>query len=54
MEYALNVESLQSTAYNPAGLITARVFLGFFEACFGPAIPLYYCEVHNSEGWTGR
>ncbi|KAL1754194.1 major facilitator superfamily domain-containing protein [Schizophyllum commune] len=36
------VSTLMSTAYNPAGLITARVFLGFFEACFGPAIPLYY------------
>ncbi|KAL1746043.1 major facilitator superfamily domain-containing protein [Schizophyllum fasciatum] len=36
------VSTLMSTAFNPAGLITARVFLGFFEACFGPAIPLYY------------
>ncbi|TRM62229.1 major facilitator superfamily domain-containing protein [Schizophyllum amplum] len=36
------VSTLMATAYNPAGLITARVFLGFFEACFGPAIPLYF------------
>uniref|UniRef100_D8QED4 Major facilitator superfamily (MFS) profile domain-containing protein n=1 Tax=Schizophyllum commune (strain H4-8 / FGSC 9210) TaxID=578458 RepID=D8QED4_SCHCM len=36
------VSTLMATAYNSAGLITARVFLGFFEACFGPAIPLYY------------
>lgn len=33
----------QSTGYNPAGLIIARIGLGFFEAGFGPAIPLYFC-----------
>lgn len=34
----------QSTAYNPAGLIAARIGLGFFETGFGPAIPLYFCR----------
>ncbi|KDQ58571.1 hypothetical protein JAAARDRAFT_128911 [Jaapia argillacea MUCL 33604] len=34
--------TLMSTAYNPAGLMVARVLLGVFEAGFGPAIPLYF------------
>ncbi|KAK7678322.1 hypothetical protein QCA50_018670 [Cerrena zonata] len=33
--------TLMSTAFNFPGLITARVFLGIFEAGFGPGIPLY-------------
>ncbi|KAJ7689412.1 MFS general substrate transporter [Mycena rosella] len=31
-----------STAFNFAGLITGRVFLGVFESGFGPVIPLYF------------
>ncbi|KAI0687669.1 major facilitator superfamily domain-containing protein [Cytidiella melzeri] len=33
--------TLLSTAYNPAGAMVCRVFLGVFEAGFGPGIPLY-------------
>ncbi|KAF7318853.1 MFS general substrate transporter [Mycena chlorophos] len=34
--------TLMSTTTNFGGLMTARVFLGIFEAGFGPVIPLYY------------
>ncbi|RDB29892.1 hypothetical protein Hypma_014036 [Hypsizygus marmoreus] len=34
--------TLMSTAFNFEGMMTARVFLGVFEAGFGPAIPLYF------------
>lgn len=27
--------------------MTARVFLGIFEAGFGPAIPLYFCRLFS-------
>ena len=37
-------KSLQSTGFSYGGLLTARVVLGVFEAGFGPAIPLYFCE----------
>ncbi|KAJ7634656.1 MFS general substrate transporter [Roridomyces roridus] len=33
--------TLMSTAFNFGGLITARLFLGIFEAGLGPVIPLY-------------
>ena len=33
----------QSTAFNFAGLMVARIGLGVFEAGFGPGIPLYMC-----------
>ncbi|KAI0346154.1 MFS general substrate transporter [Trametopsis cervina] len=33
--------TLLSTSFNPAGAIVCRVFLGVFEAGFGPGIPLY-------------
>ncbi|KAL0959650.1 hypothetical protein HGRIS_011351 [Hohenbuehelia grisea] len=36
------VSTLMSTGFNLGGLVTARVFLGVFEAGFGPAIPLYF------------
>ncbi|KAK0436347.1 MFS general substrate transporter [Desarmillaria tabescens] len=36
--------TLMSTAFNFGGLLTARVFLGIFEAGFGPGIPLYFCN----------
>ncbi|KAI0002596.1 major facilitator superfamily domain-containing protein [Russula compacta] len=34
--------TLMSTATNEAGLMTARIGLGVFEAGFGPGIPLYF------------
>ncbi|PAV15126.1 MFS general substrate transporter [Pyrrhoderma noxium] len=33
--------TLSSSAFNFPGIMVARLFLGVFEACFGPAIPLY-------------
>ncbi|KAI0078355.1 MFS general substrate transporter [Panus rudis PR-1116 ss-1] len=33
--------TLMAAGFNFPGLIVARVFLGIFEACFGPGIPLY-------------
>ncbi|KAI0322911.1 MFS general substrate transporter [Amylostereum chailletii] len=34
--------TLMSTGFDFGGLITARIFLGVFEAGFGPGIPLYF------------
>ncbi|KDN42315.1 hypothetical protein RSAG8_06806, partial [Rhizoctonia solani AG-8 WAC10335] len=34
--------ALQASAFNYAGIVTARYFMGFFEAGFGPTIPFYY------------
>ena len=34
----------QSTAFNFEGLVVCRLLIGVFEAGFGPAIPLYFCE----------
>ena len=34
----------QSAGFNFAGLMTARVVLGVFEAGFGPVITLYFCK----------
>ncbi|KAI0322910.1 MFS general substrate transporter [Amylostereum chailletii] len=34
--------TLMAIGFNFAGLVTARVALGVFEACFGPGIPLYF------------
>ncbi|KAL0578998.1 hypothetical protein V5O48_002993 [Marasmius crinis-equi] len=34
--------TLMSTGFNFGGLMTTRVFLGIFEAGFGPAIPVYF------------
>ncbi|KAI3613176.1 major facilitator superfamily protein [Moniliophthora roreri] len=34
--------TLMAAGFSFGGLITARVFLGVFEAGFGPAIPLYF------------
>ncbi|KAF9500712.1 MFS general substrate transporter [Pleurotus eryngii] len=34
--------TMMATGFNIGGLVAARVFLGIFEACFGPAIPLYF------------
>ncbi|KAF9077414.1 major facilitator superfamily domain-containing protein [Rhodocollybia butyracea] len=34
--------TLMSTGFDFGGLMTARVFLGIFEAGFGPVIPLYF------------
>ncbi|EJD52976.1 MFS general substrate transporter [Auricularia subglabra TFB-10046 SS5] len=33
--------TLQATAFNFAGLIVCRLFIGVFEAAFGPGIPVY-------------
>ncbi|KAF9043545.1 MFS general substrate transporter, partial [Hymenopellis radicata] len=41
--------TLMATAKNFGGLVTARVFLGLFEACFGPGIPLYYSLFYTKE-----
>ncbi|CAK5261948.1 unnamed protein product, partial [Mycena citricolor] len=37
--------------FNLPGLVVARVFLGIFEAGFGPMIPVYFCM---SRGWVIR
>ncbi|CAE6451271.1 unnamed protein product [Rhizoctonia solani] len=34
--------ALQASAFNYPGIVTARYFMGFFEAGFGPTIPFYY------------
>jgi len=34
--------TMMATGFSFGGLMTARVFLGIFEAGFGPAIPLYF------------
>ncbi|KAG8778846.1 hypothetical protein FRC12_024775 [Ceratobasidium sp. 428] len=34
--------TLQAAAFNFGGLLTARFFIGVFEAGFGPMIPLYF------------
>ncbi|KAF5389603.1 hypothetical protein D9757_004235 [Collybiopsis confluens] len=41
--------TLMSTGFNFGGLITTRVFLGIFEAGFGPAIPLYFSLFYTKE-----
>jgi len=35
--------TLAAAAFNFAGLVCSRLGLGFFEAGFGPGIPLYMC-----------
>ncbi|KAF8830563.1 hypothetical protein HHX47_DHR2000927 [Lentinula edodes] len=37
--------TLMSTGFDFGGLMTTRVFLGIFEAGFGPAIPLYFSHI---------
>ena len=39
-DFALNI--CQATGFDMAGLVVTRLFLGMFEAGFGPAIPLYF------------
>ncbi|ELU42127.1 Major Facilitator Superfamily protein [Rhizoctonia solani AG-1 IA] len=34
--------ALQASAFDYAGVVTARYFMGLFEAGFGPVIPFYY------------
>ncbi|CAE6412546.1 unnamed protein product [Rhizoctonia solani] len=34
--------ALQASAFDYAGIVTARYFMGLFEAGFGPVIPFYY------------
>ncbi|KAF9077413.1 major facilitator superfamily domain-containing protein [Rhodocollybia butyracea] len=41
--------TLMSTGFDFGGLMTARVFLGIFEAGFGPAIPLYFSLFYTKE-----
>jgi len=36
--------TLMAAGFNFASLMTARVFLGVFEAGFGPVITLYFCK----------
>jgi hypothetical protein len=40
---SLKRSSQQSTSFNFGSISAARVFLGIFEAGFGPAIPIYFC-----------
>ncbi|TEB18535.1 MFS general substrate transporter [Coprinellus micaceus] len=40
------INSCRASAVNFAGLVVCRLAIGVFEAGFGPAIPLYFCE-----GW---
>ncbi|KAJ7108664.1 major facilitator superfamily domain-containing protein [Mycena epipterygia] len=41
--------TLMATAFDFGGLMTARVFLGVFEAGFGPVIPLYFSFFYTKE-----
>ncbi|KXN84387.1 hypothetical protein AN958_12646 [Leucoagaricus sp. SymC.cos] len=41
--------TLMASAFNFAGLIVARLFLGIFEAGFGPAIPLYFSFFYTKQ-----
>ncbi|KIK51651.1 hypothetical protein GYMLUDRAFT_251865 [Collybiopsis luxurians FD-317 M1] len=41
--------TLMSAGFDFGGLITARVFLGIFEAAFAPAIPLYLSFFYTKE-----
>ncbi|KAK7044804.1 MFS general substrate transporter [Favolaschia claudopus] len=41
--------TLMATTFNFGGLMTARVFLGIFEAGFGPVIPLYFSYFYTKE-----
>ncbi|KAJ6542417.1 major facilitator superfamily domain-containing protein [Mycena sp. CBHHK59/15] len=46
--------TLMASAFNFGGIMTARVFLGVFEACFGPVIPLYYSFFYTKEEMGAR
>ncbi|TFK49127.1 MFS general substrate transporter [Heliocybe sulcata] len=41
--------TLMAAGYNPQGLIVARIGMGFFEAGFGPGIPLYFSLFYTKE-----
>ncbi|KAM6503393.1 Major facilitator superfamily domain containing protein [Amanita muscaria] len=41
--------TLMATGFNFGGVVVARVFLGFFEAGFGPGIPLYFSLFYTKE-----
>lgn len=45
-------EIVQASGFNYPGMIVARLFLGVFEAGFGPAIPLYFCEPVANQAWA--
>ncbi|KAJ7100101.1 MFS general substrate transporter [Mycena belliarum] len=50
MAFGWGVSStLMSTTFDFGGLMTARVFLGIFEAGFGPVIPLYFSFFYTKE-----
>lgn len=38
------MDPVQAATFNFPGMMVARLFLGIFEAGFGPAIPLYFCK----------
>ncbi|KAJ7778141.1 MFS general substrate transporter [Mycena metata] len=46
--------TLMSTAFDFGGLMTARVFLGVFEAGFGPVIPLYFSFFYTKQEMGAR
>ncbi|KAG6830602.1 hypothetical protein H0H92_015883 [Tricholoma furcatifolium] len=41
--------TLMSTAFDFGGMMAGRLFLGIFEAGFGPAIPLYFSLFYTKE-----
>ncbi|KAG6861386.1 hypothetical protein C0995_000792 [Termitomyces sp. Mi166 len=41
--------TLMATAFGFGGMMTARLFLGIFEAGFGPAIPLYFSLFYTTQ-----
>ncbi|KAF5368833.1 hypothetical protein D9758_003011 [Tetrapyrgos nigripes] len=41
--------TLMSTTFDFGGIMTTRVFLGIFEAGFGPAIPLYFSLFYTKQ-----
>ncbi|KAJ7215191.1 major facilitator superfamily domain-containing protein [Mycena rebaudengoi] len=46
--------TLMATAFNFAGLMTGRVFLGIFESGFGPVVPLYFSYFYTKEEMGAR
>ncbi|THV00707.1 MFS general substrate transporter [Dendrothele bispora CBS 962.96] len=41
--------TLMSTTFNFGGMLVTRIFLGVFEAGFGPAIPLYFSLFYTKQ-----
>jgi MFS family permease len=43
------VATIQATVTSWSGLMVCRVFLGIFEACYGPGVPLYLSYFYPRE-----